>query len=448
MRRKTSLAVVCLFVFVCLLTGCAKKVPQQSAAQSAGASGTAAKSLAGTQSALSASKDGPVIITAWYTFANTNEKNYQDAISRFNASQDKYKVVGVSQSWNEINEKVMSSLKAGNYPDIIAGEAPTISNYVKENLVVDFMPYITDPIIGIKDFDDFLPSILDECRQWDGRMYMFPISRTGEVYYYNKTFFDTHGLVPPTTWTELLETSRKIHAITGKQVIGFDYLDDSYIDMLIQRGGIYIDTESKTAGFTSDTSKEVVEFFKTMADEGILRLKGEDRSVYMPFANELVYSFIGTSASSSSVVTSVEDSFEIGYAPIPQEGDVEYVTMWGVSQSVFKSTPERQTGAFEFLKSFTSTDMNAQWAIGYNALPVRQSSIDSPEYQEFIKSGNPVIKVLVDQSDRYGYQPAVSGSYDTNNAITIALEEILIGVESIDKGLSEAQVEADVALKR
>lgn len=438
----------CLFASVCLFTGCAKKVPQQGVAQSAAQSTETVVQNAGTQSAPAPTKNDPVVITAWYTFANTNEKNYQEAISRFNASQDKYKVVGVSQSWNEINEKVMSSLKAGNYPDIIAGEAPTISNYVKEGLVVDFLPYITDPVTGIKDFDDFLSSILDECKQWDGQMYMFPISRTGEVYYYNKTFFDEHGLTPPSTWDELYETSRKIHEITGTQAIGFDYLDDSYIDMLVQRGGAYIDVADKTAGFTSDISKEAVEYFKAMSDEGILRLKGEDRSLYMPFANGLVYSFVGTSASSSSVRSSVENAFEIGYAPIPQQGEKPYVTMWGVSQSVFKSTPERQQGAFEFLKSFTGTDMNAQWAIGYNALPVRQSSIDSPAYQEFIQTGNPVIKVLVEQSSRYGYQPAVSGSYDTNNAITVALDEILIGVESVDKGLAEAQAEADAALRR
>lgn len=440
MFKRTSVKVIILLmIFALSVTSCAKKVDPSAVAP------TTKQATAETPAS---DPTKPVTVTAWYTFAGTNEENFKLAIENFNASQDKYKVVGVSQSWNEINEKVMSSLKAGNYPDIIAGEAPTISNYVKEDLVVDFMPYIQDPEIGIKDFEDYLPSIVEECKQWDGQMYMFPISRTGEVYYYNKTFFDENGLVPPTTWEELYETNKRIHEITGKQAIGFDYLDDSYIDMVIQNGGVYLDAEAKKAGFTTPESVAVVEFFKKMSDEGLLRLKGEDKSLFMPFANELVYSFIGTSASYKSVLQSVEDAFEIGYAPIPQSGDNPYVTMWGVSMSVFKSTEERQRGAFEFLKSFTDTDMNAKWAIGYNALPVRQSAIDSDAYQAFLAEGNPVVSVLVEQSDRYGYQKAISGSYETNNAITIALEEILIGSETIEKGLAEAQKEADTALNR
>lgn len=420
-----------------VLTGCAKKVDSTPSATTT----TIAK-------ATSTDTTKPVTVTAWYTFAGTNEANFKKAIERFNSSQDKYQVVGVSQSWNEINEKVMSSLKAGNYPDIIAGEAATISNYVKEDLVVDFMPYILDSETGIADFDDYLPAVVEECKQWDGQMYMFPISRTGEVYYYNKTYFDEHGLTVPTTWEELYETNKKIHELTGKQTIGFDYIDDSYIDMVIQNGGTYLDDVNKKAGFLTQESIDAVSFLKKMKDEGMLRLKGEDKSLFMPFANELVYGFIGTSATYKSVLSSVEDAFEIGYAPIPQGGEKEYVTMWGVSMSVFKSTPERQQGAFQFLKSFTDAEMNAEWAIGYNALPVRQSAIDSAKYQEFLQNGNPVVNVLVAQSDRYGYQKAVSGSYEANNAITIALEEILIGSETIEKGLQEAQKEADAALNR
>ena len=441
MKRKYFTVLLVAFLIVSLFTGCARKV---SANETPAVVATQEKASV----APSEKKDGPVTITAWYTYANTNEANYKEAIRRFNESQDEYVVVGVSQAWNEINQKVMSALKAGNYPDIIAGEAPTISNYVREELVVDLLPYVQDPEIGIKDFDDFIPSVVSECTQWDGHMYMFPVSRTGEVFYYNKTFFDEHGLSVPTTWDELMTLSERIHEITGKAAVGFDFLDDSYIDMIIQNGGTYLDDENRTAGFLSEESRAAVEWFKTLSDKGCLRLKGEDRGLFIPFANELCYCFIGTSAVYKSIDGAVGDAFETACAPIPQGRSNPYVTMWGVNQAVFKSTPEREKGAYEFLKSFTQPDMNAQWAIGYNALPVRQSAIDSPAYQEFMQGSNPVIDVLVEQSDRYGYQPAVEGSFETNNAITIALDEILIGTETIDSGLEKAQKEADKALNR
>lgn len=454
MRKKMISAVLAAAMVMTALTGCAKKVDPSTtgttAATSAATEGTTAATTAGTTEAsteaTSENKTSePIQVSAWYTFANTNEANYLAAIEAFNASQDKYVVTGVSQAWNEINQKIMSALQAGTQPDIIAGDAAAASNYVKQDLLVDFMPYINDPEIGIKDFSDYVPAFIDECSQWDGQMFMFPCSRTGEVYYYNKTFFDENGLSVPKTWTELKEVNAKITEISGKQAFGFDYIDDSYIDMVIQKNGTYIDTANKKAGFDTQISLDAVNYMKDMVDAGTMRMKGEDKSLYIPMANELLYSFIGTSASVSSVISTVEDAFEVGYAPIPQEGDKEYVTMWGVNQMVFKSTEDKQKGAYEFLKFFTSTEWNAKWAIGYNALPIRQSAIDSAEYQAYVAE-SPVVGVLVEQTDKYGYQPAVTGSYETNNAITIALEEIMLEADTIENSIKDAQTEADTAL--
>jgi ABC-type sugar transport system, periplasmic component len=139
----------------------------------------------------------PVTITAWYTFGNVNEQNFLAAVEAFNASQEYIKVEATQQTWNEIDAKIMAALTANTQPDLIfCSSAAATNNYVDMNVAVDLNPYITDPNIGISDFDDYNAAIIGEAQQWDGQMYMFPISRTGEVMYYNADFFAENNLTP------------------------------------------------------------------------------------------------------------------------------------------------------------------------------------------------------------------------------------------------------------
>ena len=55
-----------------------------------------------------------------------------------------------------------------------------------------------------EQIDDFIAGYYNEGKQFeDGKMYTLPFSKSTEVLYYNKTFFDAHGLQLPKTWDDL-----------------------------------------------------------------------------------------------------------------------------------------------------------------------------------------------------------------------------------------------------
>lgn len=389
-----------------------------------------------------------VTIKAWYTFGNTNEKNFLKAISDFNASQEYVTIEATQQTWNEIDAKIMAALAAGNPPDIIfCSDAATTNNYVDMEVAVDLLPYINDSTIGIKDFDDYNAQVMQEAQQWDGHMYMFPISRTAEVMYYNADFFAENNLTVPSTWDELEALCAKITKITGKEAMGSDYLDENYVDMVTQLGGQFVDYANKTACFDSAESKKALTYFKNLEQKGYLRLKGDDSSLSTPFAAGLIQIVMGTSANYSKFAKTYGASFNIGAAQIPTvEGTkTDYVTMWGVNAVVLKSNNLRQQAAYEFLKFWTQASYQAQWAIGYEAMPVRSSAIDSTEYQEYLKSA-PSVTVLVEEYSRLGYQPAATGAKKVNNAIVSCIDEILLGTLSIDDAIATYKADADAAL--
>ncbi len=389
-----------------------------------------------------------VTIKAWYTFGNMNEKNFLKAISDFNASQDYVTVEATQQTWNEIDAKIMAALAAGNPPDIIfASDAATTNNYVDMDVAVDLLPYIKDSAIGIADFDDYNASVMQEAQQWDGHMYMFPISRTAEVMYYNADFFAANNLTVPTTWDELAELCATITKITGKEAMGSDYLDENYVDMVTQLGGKFVDYENKTACFDSEESKKALTYFKNLEQKGYLRLKGDDSSLSTPFSAGLIQIVMGTSANYSKFAKTYGASFNIGAAQIPttKGTKTDYVTMWGVNAVVLKSNNLRQQAAYEFLKYWTQASYQAQWAIGYEAMPVRSSAIASAEYQEYLKNA-PSVSVLVEEYSRLGYQPAATGAKKVNNAIVSCIDEILLGTLTIDEAIATYKADADAAL--
>lgn len=392
----------------------------------------------------------PVTVTAWYTFGNKNEENFLAAIADFNASQNYITVEATQQTWNEVNAKIMAALKAGNPPDLIfCSAAADTNNYVDMDVAVDLLPYITDANIGIADFDDYNASIIAECCQWDGHMYMMPISRTGEVMYYNADFFAANGLTAPTTWEELEQLCAAITAITGQEAMGSDYLDENYVDMVTQMGGTFIDYANKTACFDSDESLAALNYFKNLEEKGYLRLKGDDSSLLSPFSAGLTQISMGTSANYAKLFSQYGVSFNVGVCEIPTIAgtSTDYVTMWGVNAVVLKSTELRQQAAYEFLKFWTAADYQATWGIGYDAMPVRTSAIESAAYQEYLTTALSTA-VLVEEYDRLGYQPAATGASDATKAITACIDEILLGTLTIDEAVAQYKADADAALQQ
>ncbi len=449
MKKNLSLLLAIVMLIGC--ASCAQKVPGPSASQPATTPSAPVESAGLEEPKGMQPVSEPVTITAWYTFGNVNEQNFLAAIEAFNASQEYIKVEATQQTWNEISAKIMASLKANTQPDLIfCSSAADTNNYVDMDVAVDLAPYIADPNIGIADFyEDFNESAVKESTQWDGHMYMFPLSRTGEVMYYNADFFAEHDLTVPTTWEELKELCGKIHEITGKEALGSDYLDENYVDMVMQMGGAFIDFEKKTACFDSEQSRAALNYLKDLESSGCLRLKGDDKSLLSPFAAKLIPMVMGTSASYANLFSQYGIDFNVGVCQVPTTAGTksDYVTMWGVNAVVLKSNELRQQAAYEFLKFWTAADYQAAWAIGYNAMPVRSSAISAEAYQDYLTK-TPATAVLVEEYDRLGFQPAATGVASATNAITACIDEILLGTLSIDEAIAQYKADADAALQQ
>ena len=117
-------------------------------------------------------------------------------------------------NYDDVRDQISTEITVGNQPNIaycypdhvalynLAGAVATLDDLIDSQIEVARADGSTE-ILGLTDEQkaDFIAGYYEEGRQFgDGLMYTLPFSKSTEVLYYNKTFFDEHGLTVPTTW--------------------------------------------------------------------------------------------------------------------------------------------------------------------------------------------------------------------------------------------------------
>ena len=117
-------------------------------------------------------------------------------------------------SYDDVRDQTTTELSVNEGPDMVYCYPDHIALYNKKKAVVTLDNLINDTttdadgnlLYGLtKDQqDDFIEGFWNEGKQFgDGKMYTLPFSKSTEVLYYNKTFFDANNIAVPKTWDEM-----------------------------------------------------------------------------------------------------------------------------------------------------------------------------------------------------------------------------------------------------
>ena len=210
------------------------------------------------------------------SFTHTMGAKLQDVlnahIEEFNKIYPNIKITHQSAGgWGDINGQVNTEIAGGNppniaycYPDHVA-----MYNIAKSVVVLDdfinseFKIKGTDELIGLtaEQKADFVESYYNEGLVYgDNKMYTMPLNKSTEVLYYDKTFFDKHGLKVPTTWDEMWAVCEQIKAIDPTcYPLGYDAEDNWFITLCEQMETGF--TSAEDGGkylFNNDANKAIV----------------------------------------------------------------------------------------------------------------------------------------------------------------------------------------------
>ncbi len=377
--------------------------------------------------------------------------------------------------YDDVKDQITTALSAsGNDCDVAYCYPDHLAMYNKNKAIVTLDTLINDKTqnddgtlaygMSEEQIADYIPSFWNEGKSFgDGNMYMLPWSKSSEVMYYNKTFFDANKLTAPDHWFSIDENDQtsmeyvcsRIKAIDPESTpLGYDSDSNWFITMCEQYGSGYTSYDKDNHYiFDNETNRGFVSKFKEWHQKGWVTTKllnGTYTSslfAYSPSDTRRAYMSIGSSAGAKNQVpekVNGKDPFEVKITSIPQVNkDNPKVISQGPSVCIFRNNdPQKVLASWLFVKFFTTNVLfQAQFSMASGYTPVINSVNDNEIYQQFLESSDIAAastKQCIAQKDAYFISPAFAGSSDARVEVGQMLSAAMSGSKSIDKAFSDA----------
>jgi len=404
--------------------------------------------------------DGSAVTITFYNTMGANLATVLEAyIAEFNKLYPNITVVSTNVGgYDDVREQISTEITVGNQPNIaycypdhvalynLAKAVTTLDGLIDSEIEVNRADGTTE-ILGLtaEQKADFIEGYYNEGKQFDdGLMYTMPMSKSTEVLYYNKTFFDANGISVPTTWEELKDVCAQIKAIDPESIpLGYDSEANWFITMTEQYGTPYTSASGDHYLFDNAENHAFVKEFNDWYQKGYLTtqtLYGAYTSgLFTTLEGTKSYMSIGSSAGATyqRPAANADGSypFEVGIATIPQvDPSNPKVISQGPSLCIFqKENPQEVIASWLFVKYLTTTvEFQAEFAMASGYVPVLKSVAENPVYADFIANadgGNYIsalsAKVCLEQEHAYYTSPAFNGSSEARDQVGALMTKCL-----------------------
>ena len=402
--------------------------------------------------------DGSAVTIKFYHTMGANLREVLDAyIVKFN---ELYPNITIEHSqvggYDDVKSQISQEITVGNQPHIAYCYPDHVAMYNLAKAVLTMDELIASKvevtradgskeIMGLTDeqIADFIPGYYAEGKAFgDNKMYTLPLSKSTEVLYYNKTFFEANNLKVPTTWDEMEEVCKKIKEIDPTSIpLGYDSEANWFITMCEQYGSPYTSATGDRFLFANDTNYNFVQKFAEWYNKGYVttkELSGGYTSELFTASGDAIKSYmsIGSTGGATHQRPDMVDGkypFDVGIATIPQVNPAApKVISQGPSLCIFKKANAQEVYASWLFVKFLTTNTNFQasfsMASGYS--PVIKSVKANAVYSDWLSKANGgdfiaafSTKVCLDQENAYYVSPAFNGSSTARDQVGLLMQE-------------------------
>ncbi|SDM79767.1 multiple sugar transport system substrate-binding protein [Paenibacillus sp. yr247] len=428
MRKAIHVLLVASMMAV-IASGCATKKVENAAST---ASSNETKQAAGD-------KDKPVTLTYWHAYTPDKQKVLKEFINKYKTVKPNVEIKEQFIATGEdMLKKIQVGLASNELPELAWGFPTWTGVLASSNKIVE--------VGNLMDNDmkkDFSAGAL-EANKYKGKMYSLPIEAGALVLIYNKDLFKAAGIASaPTNWDELLDSSKKLTK-DGFYGVYLPIQPDertawTWETLLWQNGSDLVKDNAITFG--GKEGVEAMQFYTDMIAKYKVAPK-EKIDVDAMFNSGKLAMVIGTQGAAKAYL---DKNPNVGVAPLP--GKKQLATGLGTNTLfLFKSTPEKEKAAWEFMTWMTNSENNAEWTMKTGYVPVRISSVNTPAYKQF-GAANPG-HLIAGQSLSNGYtRPSEEWYPKMSSAISEAIEKVAYGKASVEDALKEAVQKSQTAMK-
>jgi multiple sugar transport system substrate-binding protein len=370
-------------------------------------------------------------LTFWHAKSGAKGDKLNAIISAFNSSQPAVTVTPQFQgNYTDLYKKLLTSVAGGQVPDLADAYPSQVSEYQSANAVVPLDDYVHSSKYGLSssEQDDYIKPFWNEnvYPEYGNKLLSFPFSKSFLVMFFNADRLKAVNFSKAPdqwTWDDFAAAGK---AATGGNTKGWGIaIDASTFDaMVYSRGGKLISDDQKHWLLNQQPGVDALSFYVNAVRDGWAYKTTESGADQVDFGAGRSALLLATSSNFANQTKEVNGNgkFSWSIADIPHSaGAAPATVLYGGSVAVFKTTPERQLAAWQFIKYFTSPEVTADWSVSTGYAPIRQSAIQSEQVQQETKN-TPPYGVLLNQILQYGHpETTVRGTQDTRTFIEDAM---------------------------
>lgn len=407
-----------------------------------------------------------VTIVFYHTLLGKNlQAVLNDCIDDFNRYYPNITIEHYSVgSYHDVCNQISTEITVGNQPNVAYCYPEHVALYNTMQVVVPLDDFIESDILveradgsleyfGLSETQkgNFIPGLYQGGKQYgDGRMYTLPFSKTTEVLYYNKTFFEEHGLKVPATWDEMEAVCARIKEIDPTCIpLGYDDESSWFITACEQQGvPCFSETEDHYL-FDNATARGIIKEFRNWYQNGYLTTQNilglYTSSLFTSYSATKCYMSIANSASARfqrPYGINGQYPFEVGIAMIPQyDPENPKIMTTGPDLCIFQQGNPQEVAASWLFVKYLTTNTEAQAMFSYNSgfMPVTESVLSHAGYLGFLSlaDGGDGIQALalctaLAQWDAYFAVPAFSDLGYAKLAVGNAMVDCLIADSEVE----------------
>ena len=446
MRTKMILVAGLLLITALVLAACAPVpagAPAPAATEAAAAEGEVAAGEAAAEGAYAGVDPSGQTVVWWHNHSGSREENLLPLIEEYNQS-NAYGITLEAQnqgSYDDIRDKVNASIAAGEAPAaLIVGYQNDQSFYQLNDTLVDLNTLIDDATWGLsaEDKADFYQAFLEQSVNplFDNQRLGFPPNRSMEVIFYNQTWLEELGFSgPPATPAEFKEMACAASAANGDGTGGFILRDDAsaLAAWTFAFGGDVITEDGTGYIYNGPATVEAMTFLKDLYDSGCAYFFTEGfpnpqfaarKGIFAMGSTSGIPFYAGDVASFAEEAGTEPDVW--GVAAVPHTTAEPVQNVYGGDVMIVKTTPEQELAAWDFIKWFTSPEVQARWDAISGYFPTRQAT--SQFFSEELKANVPYNQgvALLPYS---AYEPQFISYTAVRDAATKAYNEIMQGAD-------------------
>lgn len=392
-----------------------------------------------------------ITITLWHSRGTgANGTEMENAVQKFNETNE-YGIHVESEyigSYSTILSKSVTSIAAGNNPNIVILDNCGVPTLAEKNALADLSKYIERD--GF-DLNNIIPQ-MSEYVYYNNKVVSLPFIRSTTVLYYNKALFNQAGVEVPASVEELEKIGPVITSKTGAKayclLIDASYYQESLLYSLGQSGSLNTDGTG-TEILTNGSFKTFLTDWKSWTDAGwceIPATTNSETAMTEDFYQGKLASMVLSSGTYQNVMSyAADNNIDVGVAYNIGYGGYATAGGGGNIAVISKNSSQQQiAAAWEFIKFLMEDEQVVSNAINTGYLPVTESAAQSEEMTSFWAQ-NPYARIAYDQLE-YSVEPSWSiNRSEWNNQVKTAVSYVIQdGSKSVDEAISYLQTEEKI----